>query len=412
MNRVQRQGSWNSTDPRVTIVEADCALALTLSHDLRTEGYFVESVNRGEQALRRLTDAPPDLLILDWMLPGMSGPDICIRLRAEEATRMLPVIMLSARGEEALRLRGFSAGADDFVVKPFSTRELIARVRALLRRSRFGGAEHPLTRGDLQLDPKTRRVRRGSRYIHLRPKEFGLLKCLAERPGRVFSRQQLLERVWGPSVDINDRTVDVHIGRLRKALSSARERDPILSVLGAGYYFNGKQLNSPNGVIVKSDDTVWFTDPSYGIGGDHEGNRGEAELPRNVYRLDPKSGQMDVVVGDFSMPNGLCFSPDEKKFYVTDTGELGGAFKQTLIRVYDVGDDGKLSNGRLLHDFKDVPQPYIADDIRADEDGNIWAAGGWSPNHAMNGVRVFAPDVPMAWPDQWSALGLRAPGER
>ncbi len=156
--------------------------------------------------------------------------------------------------------------------------------------------------------------------------------------------------------------------------------------------FDGKPLNSPNGVIVKSDDTVWFTDPSYGIGGDHEGNRGEAELPRNVYRLDPKSGKMDVVVGDFSMPNGLCFSPDEKKFYVTDTGELGGAFKQTLIRVYDVDENGKLSNGRLLHDFKDVPQPYIADDIRVDEDGNIWAAGGWSPNHAMNGVRVFAPD--------------------
>ena len=156
--------------------------------------------------------------------------------------------------------------------------------------------------------------------------------------------------------------------------------------------FNGKPLNSPNGVIVKSDDTVWFTDPSYGIGGDHEGNREEVELPRNVYRLDPKTGKMDVVVGDFSMPNGLCFSPDEKKFYVTDTGALGGPFKQTIIRVYDVGDDGKLSNGRLLHDFKDVPQPYIADDIRCDEDGNIWAAGGWSPNHALNGVRVFAPD--------------------
>jgi two-component system, OmpR family, phosphate regulon response regulator PhoB len=215
MNLVQPQASWNSTDPRVTVVEADSALALTLSHDLRTEGYFVESVNCGEEALRRLTDAPPDLVILDWMLPGMSGPDICIRLRAEEATRLLPVIMLSARGEEALRLRGFSAGADDFVVKPFSTRELMARVRALLRRSRSDGAEHPLTRGDLQLDPKTRRVRRGLRYIHLRPKEFGLLKCLAERPGSIFSRQQLLERVWGTSVDITDRTVDVHIGRLR-----------------------------------------------------------------------------------------------------------------------------------------------------------------------------------------------------
>jgi two-component system phosphate regulon response regulator PhoB len=238
MSLVQPEASWNSANPRVTIVEADSALALALSHDLKTEGYLVESVDRGEQALSKLTDAPPDLVILNWMLPGMSGPEICIQLRAEEATRMLPVIMLSARGEEVLRLRGFSAGADDFVVKPFSTRELIARVRALLRRSQFGVAEHPLTRGDLQLEPKTRRVRRGSRYIHLRPKEFGLLKCLAERPGRVFSRQQLLELVWGPSLDITDRTVDVHIARLRKALSSARERDPILSVLGAGYSFD------------------------------------------------------------------------------------------------------------------------------------------------------------------------------
>ena len=156
--------------------------------------------------------------------------------------------------------------------------------------------------------------------------------------------------------------------------------------------YQGKPLNSPNGVIVKSDDTIWFTDPSYGISGDHEGNRGESELPRNVYRLDPRSGKLDVVVGDFSMPNGLCFSPDEKKLYVTDTGELGGPQQKTLIRVFDVGTDGKLSNDRLFHDFSDVPQPYIADDIRVDEDGNIWAAGGWSPNHNLNGVRVYAPD--------------------
>ncbi len=168
------------------------------------------------------------------------------------------------------------------------------------------------------------------------------------------------------------------------------EYDGTITVLADKY--QGKLLNSPNGVIVKSDNTVWFTDPSYGIGGDHEGNRGESELPRNVYRLDPKSGQLNVVVGDFSMPNGLCFSPDEKKLYVTDTGSLGGPEKKTLIRVFDVADDGKLSNDRIFHDFKDVPQPYIADDIRADEDGNIWAAGGWSTNHAMNGVRVFAPD--------------------
>ena len=238
MNLVQRHASWNSTNPRVTIVEGDIALALALSHNLKTEGYVVESVDRGDEAVRKLADAPPDLVILDWMLPGISGPEICIRLRAEDATRMLPIIMLSARGEEILRLRGFSAGADDFVVKPFSMRELIARVRALLRRSRFALADHLLTRGDLQLDRQTRRVRRGLRNVHLSPKEFGLLECLLERPGGVFSRQQLLERVWGPSVDITDRAVDVHIRRLRKALSTGCERDPILTVRGTGYSFD------------------------------------------------------------------------------------------------------------------------------------------------------------------------------
>jgi gluconolactonase len=168
------------------------------------------------------------------------------------------------------------------------------------------------------------------------------------------------------------------------------EYDGTITVLADKY--EGKPLNSPNGVIVKSDDTIWFTDPSYGSKGDHEGNRGEIELPRNVYRLDPKSGKLSVVVGDFSMPNGLCFSPDEKLLYITDTGSLGGPEDKTLIRVFDVGEDGKLSNDRIFHDFKDVPEPYIADDIRVDEDGNVWAAGGWSPNHNFNGVRVFAPD--------------------
>jgi two-component system phosphate regulon response regulator PhoB len=151
---------------------------------------------------------------------------------------MLPIIMLSARGEELMRLRGFCAGADDFVIKPFSMRELIARVRALLRRSRFAVEGHLLTRGDLQLDHETGRVRRGLRDVHLRPTEFRLLECLLERPGSVFSRQHLLELAWGPSVDITDRAVDVHIGRLRKALSTGRERDPILSVRGAGYSFD------------------------------------------------------------------------------------------------------------------------------------------------------------------------------
>ncbi len=238
MNLARRHAGRNSTNPCITIVEGVIVLALALSHNLKTDGYVVESVDPGDEAVRKLADAPPDLVILDWMLPGISGPEFCTRLRAEEATRMLPIIMLSARGEESLRLRGFSAGADDFVVKPFSMREMIARVQALLRRSRFAIADHLLTRGDLQLDHQTRRVRRGLRDVHLRPTEFRLLECLLERPGSVFSRQHLLERVWGPSFDVTDRAVDVHIGRLRKALSNGRERDPILSVRGAGYSFD------------------------------------------------------------------------------------------------------------------------------------------------------------------------------
>jgi two-component system phosphate regulon response regulator PhoB len=225
------------------IVEGDVSLAGALSRNLKTEGYVVESVDRGDEAVRMLADAPPALVILDWMLPGMSGPEICIRLRAQEATRMLPIIMLSAKGEEVLRLRGFSVGADDFVVKPFSMRELMARVGALLRRSRFAIADHLLTdhlltRGDLQLDRQARRVRRGLREVHLRPTEFRLLECLLERPGSVFSRQHLLERVWRPSVEITDRAVDVHVGRLRKALSIGREPDPILSLRNVGYSFS------------------------------------------------------------------------------------------------------------------------------------------------------------------------------
>jgi two-component system phosphate regulon response regulator PhoB len=161
-----------------------------------------------------------------------------MRLRAQDVTPMLPIILLSARREEILRLRGFSAGADDFVVKPFSMRELMERGHALLRRSRFGAASHQLTLDDLQVDPQARRVRRGSRELHLGPKEFGLLECLAERPGNVFSRRQLLDRVWGQSVDIGDCTIDAHMRRLRRSLSSACERDPILSVRGVGYSFD------------------------------------------------------------------------------------------------------------------------------------------------------------------------------
>lgn len=226
------------TTPHVLVVEDEQALGLLLSYNLEAEGFTVERVERGDEAELRLNEMPPDLLILDWMLPGVSGLEICRRLRARESTRTLPVIMLTARGEEGERVRGLSVGADDYVVKPFSVPELMARVRSLLRRSRPERVASRLSAGDLDLDRETRRVRRGTRDIHLGPTEFRLLDYLMERPGRVFSRSQLLDGVWGQSVEIDERTVDVHVGRLRKALSRGRERDPIRTVRGAGYSFD------------------------------------------------------------------------------------------------------------------------------------------------------------------------------
>ena len=226
------------TAPYILVVEDEQALGLLLSYNLEAEGFTVERVERGDEAEVRLSEMPPDLVILDWMLPGVSGLEICRRLRARESTRTLPVIMLTARGEEAERVRGLSVGADDYVVKPFSVPELMARVRSLLRRSRPERVASRLSAGDLDLDRETRRVRRGTRDIHLGPTEFRLLDYLMERPGRVFSRSQLLDGVWGQSVEIDERTVDVHVGRLRKSLSRGRERDPIRTVRGAGYSFD------------------------------------------------------------------------------------------------------------------------------------------------------------------------------
>ena len=224
--------------PRILVVEDESDLALLLAYNLEAEGYVVESVERGDEAELRLAENTPDLVILDWMLPGVSGLEICRRLRARENTRTLPVIMVTARGEEAERVRGLSVGADDYVVKPFSLPELMARVRALLRRSRPERIADRLNAGDLDLDRETRRVRRGSRDIHLGPTEFRLLEYLLEKPGRVFSRAQLLDGVWGQAAEIDERTVDVHVGRLRKALSRGRERDPIRTVRGTGYAFD------------------------------------------------------------------------------------------------------------------------------------------------------------------------------
>jgi two-component system phosphate regulon response regulator PhoB len=224
--------------PRILVVEDEASLALLLAYNLEAEGYSVEHVDSGDEAALRLAEATFDLVILDWMLPGVSGLEICRRLRARDETRDMPVIMLTARGEENERVRGLSVGADDYVVKPFSTPELMARVRALLRRARPERVAARLAAGDIDLDRETRRVRRAGREIHLGPTEFRLLEYFMEKPGRVFTRAQLLDSVWGMSAEIDERTVDVHVGRLRKALIRGREKDPIRTVRGAGYSFD------------------------------------------------------------------------------------------------------------------------------------------------------------------------------
>jgi two-component system phosphate regulon response regulator PhoB len=224
--------------PRILVVEDEAALALLLAYNLEAEGFQVEHVERGDEAELRLAETPFDLVILDWMLPGVSGLEICRRLRARDATRTMPVVMLTARGDENERVRGLSVGADDYVVKPFSTPELMARVHALLRRARPERVASRLAAGDIDLDRETRRVKRAGREIHLGPTEFRLLEYLMEKPGRVFSRAQLLDSVWGLSAEIDERTVDVHVGRLRKAIIRGREQDPIRTVRGAGYSFD------------------------------------------------------------------------------------------------------------------------------------------------------------------------------
>jgi two-component system phosphate regulon response regulator PhoB len=233
-----RRANGPSGAPRVLVVEDEDALAMLLHYNLEAEGYRVARVVRGDDAELALLESPPDLVLLDWMLPGLSGLEVCRRLRAREATRTLPVIMLTARGEEGERVRGLSIGADDYVVKPFSVPELMARVRGLLRRTRPERVAATLAAGDLELDRETHRVRRAGRDVHLGPTEFRLLEFLMEKPGRVLSRGQLLDGVWGTAAEIDERTVDVHVGRLRKALTRGREPDPIRTVRGAGYAFD------------------------------------------------------------------------------------------------------------------------------------------------------------------------------
>ena len=223
---------------RIMIVEDEEPLTLLLRYNLEAEGYAVDTAARGDEAEVKLKEAAPDLIVLDWMLPGMSGIELCRRLRARAETERLPIIMLTARGEESERIRGLATGADDYIVKPFSVPELLARIRALLRRARPERVAARLAAGDLELDRDTRRVSRASREVHLGPTEFRLLEFLMQSPGRVFSREQLLDGVWGRDVYIDERTVDVHVGRLRRALNRGRASDPIRTVRGTGYSFD------------------------------------------------------------------------------------------------------------------------------------------------------------------------------
>jgi two-component system, OmpR family, phosphate regulon response regulator PhoB len=221
--------------PHVLVVEDEDALAQLLKYNLDKEGYRVSVATDGEEALVMAQEAVPDLILLDWMLPKAPGIEVCRRLRARQETRNTPIVMLTARAEETDRVRGLDIGADDYISKPFSMGELLARLRAVMRRIRPGLADDKIVCGDIVMDRVSHRVKRGPRDVHLGPTEFRILDHLMQHPGRVFSREQLLDAVWGSDVYVEARTVDVHIGRLRKALMVGEETDPIRTVRSAGY---------------------------------------------------------------------------------------------------------------------------------------------------------------------------------
>ncbi len=221
--------------PLILVVEDEQPLVTLLRYNFEAAGYEVATALDGDEALIALAERRPDLVILDWMLPSLSGLEVCRQLRRRAETRDVPVIMLTARGEEGDRIRGLDSGADDYVTKPFSPAELVARVRAVLRRARPATADQALTYADLNMDLVAHRVSRGARPVHLGPTEFRLLRHLMEHPNRVFSREQLLDAVWGHDVYVEPRTVDVHVRHLRKALNAPNEVDLIRTVRSAGY---------------------------------------------------------------------------------------------------------------------------------------------------------------------------------
>ncbi|WP_424939919.1 phosphate regulon transcriptional regulator PhoB [Aliiroseovarius sp. S253] len=225
-----------STDkPCVLLVEDEPAQREILRYNLTSEGYDVTLAENGDDALILVEEVMPDLILLDWMLPGVSGIEICRQVKTRKETRTIPVIMLSARSEEVDRVRGLETGADDYVVKPYSVSELMARIRTQLRRTRPVSVGQKLEYSDIVLDGESHRVTRAGEPVKLGPTEFRLLTTLMEKPGRVWSREQLLDRVWGRDVYVDTRTVDVHVGRLRKALCRNGGDDPLRTVRGTGY---------------------------------------------------------------------------------------------------------------------------------------------------------------------------------
>lgn len=221
--------------PYILIVEDEAALLTLLRYNLEKEGFEVGEAVDGEEALLMVAERRPDLMVLDWMLPTLSGIEVCRRIRRRPEARNVPIVMLTARGEEADRVRGLNSGADDYVVKPFSPAELVARIRAVLRRLRPAFGDEVLRYADLRMDLAAHKVARDGVQIHLGPTEFRLLRHLMEYPGRVFTREQLLDSVWGPGIFIETRTVDVHVRRLRRALNGDRRPDLIRTVRSAGY---------------------------------------------------------------------------------------------------------------------------------------------------------------------------------
>ncbi|MCV2446248.1 MULTISPECIES: phosphate regulon transcriptional regulator PhoB [Paracoccus] len=223
------------SQPCVLVVEDEGAQREVLKYNLEAEGFNVVMAENGDEAMLLVAEEQPDLIVLDWMLPNVSGIEVCRRVKADPSTRAIPIIMLSARSEEVDRVRGLETGADDYVVKPYSVVELMARLRTQLRRTRPASMGERLSFADIILDSSEHRVFRGGQALHLGPTEFRLLSTLMEKPGRVWTREQLLDRVWGRDIYVDTRTIDVHVGRLRKALMAHGGDNPVRTVRGAGY---------------------------------------------------------------------------------------------------------------------------------------------------------------------------------